>query len=149
MSLRIPKSVSITRTVNDLIDFHFPQRGQFSAFVRAAVLDHDERVTAGGGPHSPMPGLDICNGMRRPTCSICYPDGPPSQEAWLKFVAEASGDRTGRTPMRDGKIELHYALKELHASIEEPPIRPRVDEVTRKFPEKLTFWAKLRKKLSI
>lgn len=120
-------------------------RGAFSAFVRAAVLDYDERVVGGGG-HTPIEEFGICNGMRRPTCSTCYPEGPPTQDAWLRFVADVRPSHLEAN--RDGKVELHYALKELHDSIEPKPATPRVDEVTGKFPEPLTFWQKLIRKLA-
>tara|TARA_Y100000289_G_C3881876_1_gene129153 strand:+ start:220 stop:702 length:483 start_codon:yes stop_codon:yes gene_type:complete len=29
---------------------------------------------------------EICNGVRKPTCTICYPNGPPHGEDWLDYV---------------------------------------------------------------
>lgn len=152
MSRRIPKSVSISQMVNELIEKHFQRRGEFSAFVRAAVIDHDERVNKGGGPHSPIEGLNICNAMRRPTCSICYPEGPPTRQNWLKFMAQVGpADRFmelgGPMPSRDGRVEIHLATQELLASIEPKPPRPRVDEVTGTFPKALTPFQRLKRLL--
>ena len=38
--------------------------------------------------HRPIPELGICNGMRRPTCAECYPDGAPTRDEWLAFRNE-------------------------------------------------------------
>tara|TARA_Y100000401_G_C8324663_1_gene227450 strand:- start:2540 stop:3034 length:495 start_codon:yes stop_codon:yes gene_type:complete len=29
---------------------------------------------------------EICNGQKKPSCKKCYPEGPPPQEDWLKYV---------------------------------------------------------------
>ena len=139
MSRRVPKSVSLSPLCDNLVSRHFQMRGQFSAFVRAAILDYDERVSGGGG-HTPIEGLGICNGVRRPTCSFCYPDGPPTRENWLKFmgVREAFDD-----PDRDGTGELTLARRELLESIEGREPTPRVDAVTGSFPERLTRMQRL------
>lgn len=142
MSRRVPKSVSVSPVVDQLITEHFSRRGQFSAFVRAAVLDHDERVNTGGGPHTPIEGLGICNGVRRPTCSICFPEGPPLLENWQDFRRKTN--EYLKLPDRDGKIEIHFAVKELLDSIEPRPARPRIDD-TGTFPVKLTRWGRFRR----
>lgn len=141
--MRIPKSVSVTPQVHQLITKHFPVRGQFSAFVRAAVLDHDELVVLGGGEHTPIESLGICNGVRRPTCSFCYPEGPPERQNWLEFRKKT--DKFLQLPDRDGKIEIHLAIQELLDGIEAPPVSPRVDAVTGSFPVRLTIWQRIRR----
>jgi hypothetical protein len=30
---------------------------------------------------------EICNGVRKPTCQTCYPDGPPEGDDWLLYVS--------------------------------------------------------------
>ena len=141
--MRIPKSVSITPAIQHLIEKHFPTRGQFSAFVRAAVLDHDEHVTNGGGVHNPVVDLGICNAMRRPTCSICYPEGPPTQSDWLRFVSQVRlnnsiGGRPSDSPIPD-------PMTELLESVQPRPPSPRVDVVTGSFPQKLSIWQRIRR----
>lgn len=29
---------------------------------------------------------EICNAMRKPTCTVCYPEGPPEAEDWLLYT---------------------------------------------------------------
>ena len=32
---------------------------------------------------------EICNGMKRPHCITCYPEGPPEQEDWRHYTRRA------------------------------------------------------------
>jgi len=151
MSRRIPKSVSVSFLVNELIDKHFSIRGQFSAFVRAAVIDHDERVTKGGGAHRPIEALGLCNAMRRPTCSICFPEGPPSRENWLKFMALVGPtirDPTYEIPANGYDPFIAQETETMLKSIDPKPASPRVDEVTGIFPVPLTRIQRLRRWIS-
>jgi len=79
-------------------------RGQFSAFVRAALLDYDERKNEGGGEHNPIDDLGlVCNGMRTPRCTICYPDGRPDRSDWLVYVDSVRP--LNRRVVNDGQLE--------------------------------------------
>jgi hypothetical protein len=152
---RTPKSVSLSPYTAAIADGM--ERGQFSAFVRAALLDYDERLNSGGGEHTPIEDLGlVCNAMRSPRCTICYPNGRPKREDWLMYVdAVRPLDEIGRlneSQPNDGKLEFvlrqRDAWRTLQDSIE-PHQSDRVDAML-PIPEnfiKTTRWGRLRAKL--
>jgi len=58
------------------------EKGNFSGWVQQQLRDEVQHFE----PCRPArePDLMICNGMRKPTCPTCYPDGRPSREHWLQ-----------------------------------------------------------------
>ena len=151
---RVPITVSLSPYTAAIRD-EMP-RGQFSAFVRAALLDFEDRKNEGGGEHLPVEDLGlVCNAMRTPRCSVCYPKGRPTREAWLEYVEAVRprhpGEALNRSPSGDGRLEAvlvqRAAWKALHESITEP-VQDRVDDMV---PEpgnftKRTIWDILRAK---
>jgi len=150
---RTPKSVSLSPYTAAIADGMV--RGQFSAFVRAALLDYDERLNSGGGEHRPIDDLGlVCNAMRTPRCTICYPDGRPEREAWLVYVDSVRplGDTLNKHFSSDGKLESvlrqRAAWRTLQESIE-PHQTDRVDDML-PIPEnfvKTTRWSRLKAQL--
>ena len=58
----------------------------FSAWVQDRL--EEEGLVVHTDAHRPIPGLGICNGVRRPTCAECYPRGAPTRDEWLAFRSE-------------------------------------------------------------
>ena len=86
MSLRQVKSVSLSDQTMRIAD----GMSNFSAFVRAALLDYDDRrQTATPDSHHPDSQFGgVCNAMRPALCAVCYPRGRPSQSDWLEYVCD-------------------------------------------------------------
>jgi len=57
--------------------------GNFSGWVQEQLEKEGFEVNV--NMHNPIPELGVCNGMRKPTCGQCYPEGPPTQAEWLSF----------------------------------------------------------------
>ena len=47
------------------------------SFAEIIIFEDEKRV----GTKS-----EICNGVRKPTCTVCYPHGPPDREDWLEYA---------------------------------------------------------------
>tara|TARA_R100000329_G_scaffold145794_1_gene131706 strand:- start:176 stop:655 length:480 start_codon:yes stop_codon:yes gene_type:complete len=76
----------------------------FSAFVQDALERHGHQVSINAC--RPIPLLEVCNGVRKPTCGICYPRGPPNNDEWLRFRK-----RCLITPKNEGPGPSHDELK--------------------------------------
>jgi len=85
----------------------------FSYWVRVELRNlRDQQLIESGAPmelhHRPDEQFGgVCNGMKRPTCRKCYPNGPPSQTDWLSYVLN----------YREKRIEQPEAFAELLATI--------------------------------
>tara|TARA_B100000029_G_C17104446_1_gene789127 strand:+ start:96 stop:548 length:453 start_codon:yes stop_codon:yes gene_type:complete len=67
---------------------------------------------------------ETCNGMRKPRCPKCYPDGAPTQEDWLEYVRweitlEELLERTKR------RYDAILAAKNSENDANTPPLRRR------------------------
>jgi len=58
---------------------------QFSRFVRACLTELDAQVSATHTQAEEARVNGVCNGLLKPACVLCWPDGAPSGEAWRKY----------------------------------------------------------------
>jgi len=106
---RIVKSVALDAET-DAIASDLPN---FSYWVRVELRNlRDQILEDSGAPmelhHRPDESFGgVCNGMKRPTCRKCYPNGPPAQADWLSYVLD----------YREKRIEQPEAFAELLATI--------------------------------
>lgn len=62
---------------------------QFSKFVRECLRELDAQCNP---THTTLEDARIhglCNGLFKPVCVICWPDGAPSQADWKAFVGQS------------------------------------------------------------
>lgn len=72
--------------------------GNLSKWVRQELLkDKHMRDGVHTGSRKANPDGPLCNAMLTPTCSICWPYGPPQKEDWLHYnniIKIPAGERT-------------------------------------------------------
>ena len=151
---RVPITVNLSPYTAAIRD-EMP-RGQFSAFVRAALLDYEDRQNSGGGEHNPVDDLGlVCNAMRTPRCTLCYPEGRPSREDWLEYVDAVRpthpGEALNRSPGGDGKLEEVIIQRAAWKRLQDSVQARQGDRVDDMLPEpknfnKRSIWAILRAK---
>jgi hypothetical protein len=79
---RIIKTISLPPHLHDKA----AEIKNFSGWVQDRL--EEEGSIGHTSAHRPIPDLGICNGVRRPTCAECYPEGAPTRDEWLAFRAE-------------------------------------------------------------
>ena len=82
MMARIIKTISLPPHLHEKAS----QIRNFSGWVQDQL--EAEGLIVHTDAHRPIPELGICNGVRRPTCAECYPDGAPTRDEWLAFRNE-------------------------------------------------------------
>jgi len=68
-------------------------KSNFSAWVREQLLAeiaytipcNYAKITIWKGDERVGTKSEICNGVRKPPCLECYPEGPPDREDWLAY----------------------------------------------------------------
>jgi len=70
---------------------------QFSKFVRACLMELDAQVSPTHTTHEDSRVHGLCNGLYKPVCVICWPDGAPSRADWKAF-ATTSGNGSVEQP---------------------------------------------------
>lgn len=63
---------------------------RFSAFVRASLRELDAQCSPTHTTDETARHHGLCNGLFKPVCVICWPDGAPSRAAWLAFVTNGA-----------------------------------------------------------
>jgi len=58
---------------------------QFSRFVRACLYELDAQVSQSHTQVEEARINGVCNGLLKPVCVICWPDGAPSGAGWRKY----------------------------------------------------------------
>ena len=61
--------------------FEVVHRGKDNKTLFRTVKDENGKVTK-----EPIITKEICNAVRKPTCSKCYPEGAPEQKDWILYV---------------------------------------------------------------
>lgn len=61
---------------------------QFSKFVRACLRELDAQCSPTHTTHEDSRVHGLCNGLFKPCCVICWPDGAPSRADWLAFAGQ-------------------------------------------------------------
>jgi len=79
---RMIKTVSLPPHLHEKAE----QIKNFSGWVQDRLEEEGSIVHTAA--HRPIDGLGICNGVRRPTCALCYPHGAPTRDEWLAFRNE-------------------------------------------------------------
>ena len=64
---------------------------QFSKFVRACLRELDAQCSPTHTTEENARHLGLCNGLHKPPCVICWPDGAPSRIDWLEWVRNGDG----------------------------------------------------------
>ena len=106
MSPKIVKSISLDERTAPIAD----EKSNFSAWVREQLLNeisytipctffdvhhfdrrgkqiYDDYYTETGEKlKRKRITSEICNGMKKPHCTVCYPEGPPDQDAWRLYT---------------------------------------------------------------
>jgi len=101
--VKVQKTISLDEFTGPLAE----QKGNFSAWVRAALIEDDQksrlRATEIGQDgelvHIAMRQGGLCwpfhpNGV----CTLCWPDGPPTNQAWREWVRGEWDLREGEKP---------------------------------------------------
>lgn len=82
---------------------------------------------------------EICNGMKKPHCSICYPEGPPEGEDWRLYTrrqidrAELLERASKRWEWRTNAINDQSDLKKLENDPQSRGSKPKRAYVRRLF----------------
>lgn len=76
---RIIKTISLPPHLHEKAS----QIKNFSGWVQDRL--EEDGLIVHSAAHRPIPSLGICNGVRRPTCAECYPNGAPNRDEWLAF----------------------------------------------------------------
>jgi len=58
---------------------------QFSRFVRACLRELDAQVSQSHTQVEEARINGVCNGLLKPACVICWPDGAPSGAGWREY----------------------------------------------------------------
>jgi len=99
----IIRSVSLTPQTAHIAS----KLGNFSAFVREALLRFEAAQGEAGHTHAPSDRLEgLCNAMREPACRVCFPHGAPTREDWLFFTS--APERVG-APWLQERAKKHGA----------------------------------------
>jgi len=67
------------------------EMSNFSGWVQARLEEEGNIVHLNSC--RPIPELEICNGVRRPTCGQCYPHGAPTRDEWRSFREHQDQER--------------------------------------------------------
>lgn len=96
---KVVKSISLDERTAPIAQ----SKSNFSAWVREQLLSEiaydlpcnfftKTPLKIGRGGHTTKDYSrsikEICNGMARPPCVKCYPEGGPEQEDWLEYVSD-------------------------------------------------------------
>ena len=78
----------------------------FSGWVQLRL--EEEGLVVHENMHSPIIELGICNGLRKPTCAECYPEGAPTREIWNRFR-----DHRDIEKMQSDIVSFHTGFKKV------------------------------------
>ena len=92
---KIIKSCSLDERTIDIAN----SKDNFSEWVREQLLNEIEytlpcsyfplklvKTDLGHIIKEAVPEGEVCNGVRKPTCKTCWPDGKPESKDWLEYV---------------------------------------------------------------
>jgi len=104
--------------------FEVVHRGKDNKTLFRTVKDENGKVTK-----EPIITKEICNAVRKPTCSKCYPEGAPEQKDWILYVdrkidkTELLARASAKWKWRTDAITEHQLRKENEKEASNPPIR--------------------------
>tara|TARA_R100001163_G_C5063478_1_gene200798 strand:+ start:1813 stop:2313 length:501 start_codon:yes stop_codon:yes gene_type:complete len=87
------------------------------------IKDENGRVSK-----KPKITKEICNGVRKPTCSVCYPEGAPDGKDWREYAngrinkTELLARASAKWKWRTDAIKANQLGKESEKSASIPPI---------------------------
>jgi len=92
---KIIKSISLDEHTIEIAN----SKDNFSSWVREKLLDEIEytipcsyfplkilKTDLGRIIKPAIPEGEVCNGVRKPTCKTCWPDGKPENKDWISYV---------------------------------------------------------------
>ncbi len=149
MSPKIVKSISLDERTAPIAE----NKSNFSAWVREKLLEdiefqipctfyplhHTDSMTGkqlfitikdekGSVKKEPKITREICNGVRKPTCSVCYPEGAPDGKDWRLYASqqidktELLARASSRWKWRTDAIRANQLGKEREKTASTPPI---------------------------
>tara|TARA_B100000029_G_scaffold469127_1_gene506742 strand:- start:724 stop:1131 length:408 start_codon:yes stop_codon:yes gene_type:complete len=128
---KVVKSISLDEQTSILAS----SKNNFSAWVREQLLAEVAHTI----PCSYFSDIhQICNGMRKPHCITCYPEGPPTREDWLAFVSE----EITQEELQEKALETwswRTQLKTEPKNVEDAP-QPLGVEREKKYLRRLIWW---------